>query len=96
MPVSCLPSSDMSPLKHSRYLIAFRLGRSRDVSNEQVLADGEREAVSDLLQFLENVRGWDVALFLGGLLLTRCEIAGRDGLLRGRALASPPDPRLLR
>ena len=96
MEVFFLLSSNMSPLKHPRYLIPLRIGRSREVSNEQVLADSEREAVSDLLQFLENVRGWDVAVVLAGLLLTWCEIASRDGLLLGRALASPPDPCLLR
>ena len=32
------------------------LGRSRDGLYEPVLADIEREAVADLLQYLENVR----------------------------------------
>lgn len=32
------------------------LGRSRDGLYEPVLADSEREAVADLLQYLENVR----------------------------------------
>jgi hypothetical protein len=32
------------------------LGRSRDGLYEQTLADSEREAVADLLQYLENVR----------------------------------------
>lgn len=31
------------------------IGRSRDGPYEQVLADSEREAVADLLQYLENV-----------------------------------------
>jgi hypothetical protein len=32
-------------------------GRSRDGLYEPVLADSEREAVADLLQYLENVCG---------------------------------------
>lgn len=32
------------------------IGRSRDGLYEPVLADTEREAVADLLQYLENVR----------------------------------------
>lgn len=32
-----------------------RLGRSRDGLYEPALADSEREAVADLLQYLENV-----------------------------------------
>lgn len=31
-------------------------GKSRDGLYENVLADNEREAVADLLQYLENVR----------------------------------------
>lgn len=34
-----------------------RLGRSRDGLYEPALADSEREAVADLLQYLENVGG---------------------------------------
>jgi hypothetical protein len=34
------------------------LGRSRDGLYEPVLADSEREAVADLLQYLENVGVW--------------------------------------
>lgn len=33
------------------------VGRSRDGLYEPVLADSEREAVADLLQYLENVCG---------------------------------------
>jgi vacuolar protein 8 len=32
------------------------IGRARDGLYEPVLADSEREAVADLLQYLENVR----------------------------------------
>ena len=32
------------------------LGKSRDALYENVLAENEREAVADLLQYLENVR----------------------------------------
>lgn len=32
-------------------------GKSRDGLYEPVLAESEREAVADLLQYLENVRG---------------------------------------
>ncbi|MBE3046421.1 hypothetical protein IMZ48_28595 [Candidatus Bathyarchaeota archaeon] len=37
-------------------LILCVVGRSRDGLYEPVLADIEREAVADLLQYLENVR----------------------------------------
>jgi hypothetical protein len=37
-------------------LIPLWPGRSREEVHEPVLADREREAVADLLQFLENVR----------------------------------------
>ena len=39
------------------------LGRSRDGLYEPALADSEREAVADLLQYLENVR--DCAILHG-------------------------------
>lgn len=38
-----------------RLMERILLGRPRDVVHEPVLADSEREAVADLLQFLENV-----------------------------------------
>lgn len=34
----------------------FPIAKSRDGLYEPVLADSEREAVADLLQYLENVR----------------------------------------
>lgn len=34
----------------------MRLGKSREGLYENVLAESEREAVADLLQYLENVR----------------------------------------
>lgn len=37
------------------------LGKSRDGLYEPVLAESEREAVADLLQYLENVRGGPLA-----------------------------------
>ena len=37
-------------------LISFFSGRSQGGLYEPILADSEREAVSDLLQYLENVR----------------------------------------
>ncbi len=45
-------------------LIALWLGRSREEVHEPVLADREREAVADLLQFLENVRWPPTSYFL--------------------------------
>ena len=37
-------------------LLIVSLGRSRDGMYEPVLADSEREAVADLLAYLENVK----------------------------------------
>jgi len=34
----------------------IEIGKSRDGLYDNVLADSEREAVADLLQYLENVR----------------------------------------
>lgn len=40
-----------------RFVMALtRSGKSRDALYENVLAENEREAVADLLQYLENVR----------------------------------------
>ena len=40
-------------------LLSLATGRSKDGLYEPALADSEREAVADLLQYLENVRTWD-------------------------------------
>lgn len=37
-------------------MLTISIGKSRDGLYEPVLADSEREAVADLLQYLENVR----------------------------------------
>lgn len=47
-----------------------RLGQSRDALYENVLAENEREAVAELLQYLENVRTTLLHLSLPCLLLT--------------------------
>ena len=44
------------------------VGRSRDGLYEPVLADIEREAVADLLQYLENVRRPDPPAPLGTVM----------------------------
>lgn len=44
------------PLESPGILIIYYIGRSRDGLYEPVLAESEREAVADLLRFLENVR----------------------------------------
>jgi hypothetical protein len=46
------PSQHSSPISSSTDIA---LGRARDGLYEPVLADSEREAVADLLQYLENV-----------------------------------------
>ena len=56
-------------------------GKARDGLYEPVLAESEREAVADLLQYLENVRqplieftctwAYDLAAWRDGLLLWR-------------------------
>lgn len=60
-------------------------GRNRDGLYDPILADSEREAVADLLQYLENVSSMSV--YITVLCLTHALVAGRDGLLLGR---TPP------
>jgi hypothetical protein len=55
-------------LNRASALIA--LGKSRDALYENVLAENEREAVADLLQYLENV-SLSVALRKRSSVLTR-------------------------
>jgi vacuolar protein 8 len=45
-------------------------GRSRDGIYETILQDSEREAVADLLQYLENVRSCTCFLRRGMIILT--------------------------
>lgn len=48
---------EMPPIaKTSPVILMYYIGRSRDGLYEPVLAESEREAVADLLRFLENVR----------------------------------------
>ncbi len=44
------------PRYHCQFLLIHPAGRSKDGLYEPALADSEREAVADLLQYLENVR----------------------------------------
>jgi hypothetical protein len=54
---ACLHAVKVSRLYHLAVsVLTASLGRSRDGIYEPVLADSEREAVADLLQYLENVR----------------------------------------
>jgi hypothetical protein len=68
-------------------------GKSRDGLYEPVLAESEREAVADLLQYLENV-----LIPLPDVIYTMAHssAAWRDGLLLGRALESFEHPCVLR
>lgn len=50
-----LPLPHLSRLIPQELTATTRLGRSRDGLYEPALADSEREAVADLLQYLENV-----------------------------------------
>lgn len=53
---SCCPGIRRLCLSlRSPVLICVCLGKARDGLYEPVLADSEREAVADLLQYLENV-----------------------------------------
>ena len=45
------------------HLLTFAAARSKDGLYEPALADSEREAVADLLQYLENVRTFDFLNF---------------------------------
>jgi len=70
-----LPVPSPSSLSLTSYECA---GKARDGLYEPVLADSEREAVADLLQYLENVRRHINNLVAGeNLLLTR-RLAGRN------------------
>lgn len=65
-PSSCCPGRHNSLCRMERYLNLIRCeGKSRDGLYEPVLAESEREAVADLLQYLENV--W---IFLSNLMYT--------------------------
>lgn len=68
------------------------LGRSRDGLYEPVLADSEREAVADLLQYLENVRG--VSSFSRVDLADETTSASRHRLLLWRTTSRPQHPRV--
>jgi hypothetical protein len=60
-------------------------GKSRDGLYEPVLAESEREAVADLLQYLENVRS---SLFESNRTSTYTVTAWRDGFLFWRTSQS--------
>ena len=47
--------------RYGRLLLMLDPGKSRDGLYEPVLAESEREAVADLLQYLENVCGAPLA-----------------------------------
>lgn len=53
---SCCRGSQQAPNSRSKIAANIYEGRSRDGLYEPALADSEREAVADLLQYLENVR----------------------------------------
>jgi hypothetical protein len=61
------------------------LGKSRDGLYEPVLAESEREAVADLLQYLENVGIHQPKLY--NYMPNYYMVARRDGLLFWRAPA---------
>lgn len=67
-------------------------GKSRDGLYEPVLAESEREAVADLLQYLENVLA---ALSRIMYALAHSFIARGDGFLLWRTFASSEHPRIL-
>ncbi len=73
-------------------------GKSRDALYENVLAENEREAVADLLQYLENVcRTHHFTSFPFMLtVLSDLAVARRDRFLRGRTPPSLEHPRLFR
>lgn len=56
--IAGLPVAEVASKHRIRSKIAANIyeGRSRDGLYEPALADSEREAVADLLQYLENVR----------------------------------------
>ena len=53
---SCCRGSLLALSLTSKLVANSHKGRSRDGLYEPALADSEREAVADLLQYLENVR----------------------------------------
>jgi hypothetical protein len=79
--------------ERSLYMLMDYVGKSRDGLYEPVLAESEREAVADLLQYLENV--W-TALSNPGHTNTDSLKAGRDRLLFRRTLTSFEHPCFLR
>jgi hypothetical protein len=70
----------------------IRPGRPKDSLYEPALADSEREAVADLLQYLENVG----SLLDERSLVTDPSVARRDRLLFRRASSGAEHTRLLR
>jgi hypothetical protein len=68
-------------------------GKSRDGLYEPVLAESEREAVADLLQYLENVRTPLLDLIR---IKAYTSVAWRNGLLLGRTVESFEHPCVLR
>lgn len=78
-------------LQEAKWLTTM-LGRSKDGLYETQLADSEREAVADLLQYLENVsdRAGDKRC-----MPNRC-VEGRNRLLFGRSASFPEHTGLFR
>lgn len=74
-------------------ILMVHAAKSRDGLYEPVLAESEREAVADLLQYLENVRA-----ALSALISTFTDIftAGRNRLFFWRTLTSLEHPGVLR
>jgi len=65
----------------------MELGKSREGLYENVLAESEREAVADLLQYLENVRrSTSSSIFPHQRLTCGCEQRGETDFFSGEPL----------